>query len=130
VSQAVGGGTRADAFAEAIEGYFGKLSNPKGGEAGEDIRTVALKDPIHFVGIPNERDIRLGDTFFMKSPTDLKTSWADLKNLPYKAQGRVGYSVKFVSLRSLASPQETVDGSSSFTNSLQENDPEIESLKH
>jgi hypothetical protein len=130
VTQAVQGGDRAQAFADSIEGYFAKLNNPRGGEAGEDIRTVALKDPIHFVGITGERDIRLSDTFFMKSPTDLKTSWADLKNLPYKTQGRVGYSVKFVSLRSLVNPSETVDGSTSFSNTLQETDPEFGSLKH
>lgn len=130
VQQAVGGGARADAFAEAINGYFSKLSTPKGGESGEDIRTVALKDPTRFVGLPGEAGIRLGDNFFMKSPSDLKTSWSDIKNIDYRAKGRVGYSVKFVSLGSLINPRETVDGLSSFTNTLQETDPELESLKH
>jgi hypothetical protein len=54
----------------------------------------------------------------MVNPDDIRTSWNAPKFGDYRARGRTGYSVKFVSFKTLQSKDNKMDGSASWTNAF------------
>lgn len=94
----------------AFGSYVGKLLTCNGQETedGECFKVVQLRNP--FKTLPNDtiggssQPISMNANLFMSNPSDIKTSWADVRLQEYKDKGRVGYSVKYVSFDTLTNP--------------------------
>jgi hypothetical protein len=90
------------------------------GENGEGMNVAVITDP--FVGpAPNGgamQPITLSGDVMMNSPQQYKTSYVTTNNSDYTAEGRVGYSVKFVSFDSLTAHRASSNGATVWGNSL------------
>ncbi|MBL7713944.1 MAG: hypothetical protein JNL01_00665 [Bdellovibrionales bacterium] len=64
----------------------------------------------------------------IKHKDKIRTSWNGVKDKDFAAQGRVGYSVKYVSFNSIS--QTSVDGKATPTNTNLGGDPEVRKLQH
>ncbi|MFZ9595994.1 MAG: TadE/TadG family type IV pilus assembly protein [Bdellovibrionia bacterium] len=109
------GGMQAlsETLKKGLKTYVGLLQNGKG-EDGEGLRVIRLANPFAIFspnskysppsqGVPN---------FFLRSPESLRSSWSAPANPMLAAQGRTGYSVKFVSFKSLGITQSNNAGES------------------
>jgi hypothetical protein len=106
--------------------YAGLMSQnpPQGTEDGESLNVVRIGNPFeNRQGTP----INLPATIMMTNPTQFKTSWnTENDNAKLGAEGRVGYSVKFVSFSSLVNPTTTTNGATVWTNKNFMSDDEAE----
>lgn len=110
-----------DTIRDSITGYVAtKLGDPAGkGENDETLNIAAIEDPLGFTNAPAAASapdsypnppssVLTPDTttqsFWMATPQDIRTSWVTDKDTDIQNAGRVGYSVKFVTFRSLYSP--------------------------
>jgi hypothetical protein len=87
----------------------------------EGINVVMLTDP--FSQRPTDvaagaavGPIQVDKTIMMNDPVKIRDAWATVNDGAFRQQGRVGYSVKFVSFDSLQGKRFTTDGKTSFTN--------------
>jgi hypothetical protein len=85
------------------------------GENGEGMNVAVITDP--FLG-PGGRPQTLSGDIMMNSPAQYKTSYVTTNDSAYTAQGRVGYSVKFVSFDSLTAHRSSSNGATLWSNSL------------
>jgi hypothetical protein len=85
------------------------------GENGEGMNVAVITDP--FSG-PGGQPVTLSGDIMMNSPQQYKTSYVTTNNSDYTAEGRVGYSVKFVSFDSLTAHRASSNGATVWGNSL------------
>ncbi len=104
--------------ASDLVSYAGLLSqspppNPAT-EDGETLNIVRIANPFeNRQGAP----LKVGGSVMMSDPAQFKTSWnTQNDNAKLGAEGRVGYSVKFISFSSLVNPTTTSDGQTTWTN--------------
>jgi hypothetical protein len=99
------------------------------GEYGESLEIYRISNPFK---VPDPRSMTtmsqqditgLPPTLYMSEAEKLRTSWSDTISEKYKSEGRVGYSVKFIPLKTLRNPSGiTTDGTQVFTNRLPSGD--------
>jgi hypothetical protein len=86
------------------------------GENGEGINVARIEDPFQGLGTPRATQINLPPEIFMQDPKAFRTSW----NAPLwgdrRKEGRVGYSVKFISFKNLVSKKLPTNGQATSTN--------------
>lgn len=129
-----------DSVKQSLLTYLAEVQKGAG-EDGESFKVAKLTNP--FVIRPprgREQDppepINLPEGLGMRNPAEFKTSWNQPYNENLRAEGRVGYSVKFISFDSLSSPQKILtDGKNPFSNDItQSGDGELPSdlpfIKH
>src|SRR6185437_5424366 len=88
--------------------YMTALKSGKG-QNGEGFNIVRLPDPFSYRPTAGANGaqilpggaIRLTGDVMLMAPSDVKTSWNDFNDGDLRAQGRTGYSVKFVSFQTL-----------------------------
>lgn len=143
---AAGAGTvDLDAFKDTIKGqlkdYIQELQNGTG-EWGESLHVARISTPLYRLPPPGSNfppgaKFAVGDKLpqpdLVLHPTKnkdlIRTSWNGVKDKDYMAQGRVGYSVKYVSFNSIS--QTMTDGSATPTNAnAAGSDPEVRKLQH
>jgi hypothetical protein len=107
-------------LSQAMSTYVNGLSQGRG-EDGETFSVVRLQDPLRMIN-PLTRQTEsvsgLPPSVIMNNPHDFVTSWNDAKDQTLTDRGRIGYSVKFVSFKSLISKQITSDGTTPMTNDM------------
>ena len=94
------------ALKAGLEQYSQDLQANKG-EDGESLHIMRIRDPYNTRPSTGSREaIVLPADLYLDpaKPKDVKTSWNDTKDSKFEAAGRTGYSVKFVSFRTLISP--------------------------
>jgi hypothetical protein len=77
--------------------------------------------------------ISVDPSIMMNNPTQIRDSWNTVNDGGFRAAGRVGYSVKFVSFDALENRKFTTDGKTSYTNLFagdSESSGDILQLKH
>lgn len=95
-------------------------SLPQGnGESGESLNLVKITDPFRRIENGQPKLIGTDQTLFMNQAKDFKKSWNVVNDGGMQNEGRVGYSVKFVSFDSLTSHKLPSDGSTPWSNDLQ-----------
>lgn len=124
IRQLIQSGTFVDAPAQlktalgvAIPRYISqRLRSAEGGENGETVNIVRITNPLE--GRPGLSDtINLPAEIFARNVGQIRTSWADVRHGEFKQRGRTGYSVKFVSFKTLRSPRDvTSNGRTIWTN--------------
>lgn len=118
------------AISKGIENYINTtLSSDQGGEDGEGMNIVKITNPLP----TNGPQVGSDPQYFLTDPKQLKSSWNSVNNGEYRQEGRVGYSVKFISFQNLTKKKLTTDGSSIWTNDLPsdgEADTDIPFIQH
>lgn len=115
----------ADGVKKQLQDYLSKLKQGQG-EDGESINVVRIADPFRTrqntssleppgqaITLDHRRDFQLKPN---EDVDRIRTSWASPKDTTLKRQGRVGYSVKFVSFRSLSGTKTTNAGGQNPSN--------------
>ncbi|OFZ82568.1 MAG: hypothetical protein A2583_14535 [Bdellovibrionales bacterium RIFOXYD1_FULL_53_11] len=117
--------TMKEALKVGLTKYFGKLREGKG-ELGEGYNIAVLQDPMQkdksgkLVSVPEAT---------ITDPKLIKTSWNMAKRQEIREQGRVGYSVKFISFASLLGKTGiTSNGTDAWRNFFSVNDPDDEDV--
>jgi Flp pilus assembly protein TadG len=87
------------------------------GENGEGMNVAVITDPFTSPG-PGGQALNLSPDIMMNAPQQYKTSFVTTNNSDYTAQGRVGYSVKFVSFDSLTAHRASSNGATMWGNAL------------
>jgi hypothetical protein len=87
------------------------------GEDGEGLNIVRITDPFHELQNGAPKLISGNANVFMSTPADFKTSWDTVNDSDFRSEGRVGYSVKFISFNSLTSNKSLTDGNNTWNNS-------------
>ncbi len=110
-------------FKDALKAGFIQYLNDLKQGAGEDtegFNIVKMTDPLSSRPGSPVRDLFLSPDIMMNKPQDIKTSWADFKDGENAVKGRNGYSVKFVSFKTLRKKEKIfTDGSgASWDNDL------------
>jgi len=106
-----------------------------GGEYGEGVNIVKIANPLFY------RDPQTGANtqarvpgISIQDPKTLHTSWNKVNDSAYRSEGRIGYSVKFVSLDSLRNPASSdANGATSHKNVDFEDETakqELTNIKH
>jgi hypothetical protein len=121
-----------DAVTKSLQQYITQLQQGTG-ENGEGINIVKIMNPFVTKNGGQFSPISGNPQYIMTDPREFKTSWNSVNHSMYQSQGRVGYSVKFVSFDSLTKNKTPSNGTATWTNSFPV-DPEAESdipfLKH
>jgi hypothetical protein len=87
------------------------------GENGEGMNVAVINDPFNTPGTGGQ-PLTLSADIMMNSPAQFKTSFVTTNNSDYTSQGRVGYSVKFVSFDSLTAHKSSSNGQVMWVNAL------------
>ena len=90
-----------------------QLANANG-EDQESLHYARIQNPL----APAIRNQVVANPLFMQDPHEYRTSWSVLKDNGYQQDGRMGYSVKFVTLGSLLSGIPSSNGTNSWSNYL------------
>ena len=94
-----------DSISDSLENYISNtLTQPGGGENGETQMVAILSNPFKTPVISGRSEnVRSasGISIDTSNPLNYKTSWSQANRSDLRTQGRVGYSVKFVSFDSL-----------------------------
>jgi hypothetical protein len=104
-----------DSVTQSLQTYIATtLSQPRGGENYESQWVATITNPFKLVtndGTPPQ-DIVGDPNLILTSgnPLEFKTSWNKPRRSDLQAQGRVGYSIKFVSFDSIAQHQTSSNG--------------------
>ncbi len=110
-------GNFKDGLKKGLSQYITALREGRG-ENGEGFNTVRITDP--FTPRPDlggtSKAISLAPEFFLRDPKQIKTSWNDVKDGRIELQGRTGYSVKFVSFKTLLERPTTSNGTQTWDN--------------
>jgi hypothetical protein len=111
------------AITEELSKYFEKLRKGEG-EDGEGLNIVHLENPFRH---KDKTAISVGDELGIPAsdPKKFRTSWNTQSDPHFSNEGRVGYSVKFVSFKSLTGAKTSSNGTSSWGNDLDPKDDEI-----
>lgn len=107
------------ALTQELSNYIAKLKNGQGepiGGANEGFNIAYIQDPLHQPGA--QQPISVAGGLSLTDPTKIKTSWDSALDSAYKSEGRVGYSVKFVSFDSLLHFTSKPDGQNSWNNGM------------
>ena len=81
--------------------YFGKLRNPtpQGTDELETYHFARVSDPLK---AQDGQAVQIkGGDFLMNRAEDLRSSWGGIDLAPNRTNGRIGYSVKFISFKAL-----------------------------
>ncbi len=109
-----------------LEKYVSSTLARGAGEEGESLNIVRIKNPL--------LKTDLNQKLFVTDNRKLKTSWNSVNDINLRKEGRVGYSVKFVSFDSLTQHKNRLsDQGDTLTNDLppeSESDQDIPSIKH
>lgn len=129
------------ALAQGLTTYIGQMSKGQGeaitSSVFEGYNIVHILNP--FSTIPDDpvtpaQPLNVGAGVSMTDPTQYRTSWNTVNDGSFRAEGRVGYSVKFVSFDSLTAHKMSADGASSVWSNEVGWDPEAQDdifhLKH
>lgn len=111
--------TLRSALLESFLAYINTLRNGEG-ENGESFQIAVLEDPLRRIppGGNQPETVSLSPEVMIRSQADLNTSWSGVKNRQIANQGRVGYSVKYISFRALQGQEFTTDGRTTWENGL------------
>jgi hypothetical protein len=99
-----------------------------GGEYGEGYNIAKITNPFQPTSGPGNPKIFIGP-----DPKQIKTSWNSVGDAEYRSEGRVGYSVKFISFNSLTGKKLTTNGQVTWSNDLSadaEADLDLPFIKH
>jgi hypothetical protein len=101
-----------------LETYLQALQQGRG-ELGEGNNIVRITNPFVQVTPSGPQPISGNPEIFMTNdPKQFKTSWNTVNDATYRNEGRVGYSVKFVSFDSLTKKKMTTNGQNTWSNGL------------
>ena len=81
--------------------YFGKLRNPtpQGTDELETYHFAKVSNPLK---AQDGQAVQIkGGDFLMNRAEDLRSSWGGIDLAPNRTNGRIGYSVKFISFQAL-----------------------------
>ncbi len=96
-----------DALQQAFRQYLGQLAQGRG-EDGESINFYKMTNPFAQPAAAASGQppipLHISEDVATLDPLKTKSSWGDVKNTAYKEQKRTGYSVKFVSFKTLLNP--------------------------
>jgi hypothetical protein len=114
--------TLQESVTQALDTYISAtLSQPRGGEDSESKWVATISDPFSYPNNGGQPQKIGGDpNLFITgaNPFDFKTSWNQARRSDLRAEGRVGYSVKFVSFDSISKHQTSSDGRALPTNDI------------
>jgi hypothetical protein len=108
------------ALQQELSAYFGKLRNGAGeniGGAAESFNVFRMQDPLHVNGNAAQ-PIAVPGGLSLTDPAKLRTSWNAVLSGDFRKEGRVGYSVKFVSFDSLLRKTSKTDDRENWDNDL------------
>jgi hypothetical protein len=112
------------ALTQELSNYIATLKKGQGepiGGANESFNIAYIQDSLHYPsaqgGTPPQL-ISVEGGLSETDPANLKSSWNGVLNGDFRKDGRVGYSVKFVSFPSLMSHSSQTDGSTTWGNDM------------
>ncbi len=133
-------GTTATMFAnlgQELITYINSRLVAGNGENGEGINVYRFNDPTRTLASAGLGPIPINNSrIYVRDPLALRTSWSDTLNAAIRDKKRDTYSVKFVPLKSLSSPNGTFtdgNGGTIFKNAMPGTngvDTEIQDLQH
>jgi len=94
-------GPSRELIRRGMASYFGKLRNstPQGTDELETYHFAKVSNPLK---TQNGQAVQIkGGDFLMNRAEDLRSSWGGVDLAPNRTNGRIGYSVKFISFKSL-----------------------------
>ncbi len=102
----------------------GEAVNPAAAQSvGEGFNIVRLQDPLRPLGLRKDTPpLSLGNGLSSTDPKEIKTSWNGVLNGAFRAEGRIGYSVKFVSFESLSTKKQKTNDATTWSNDLDADD--------
>lgn len=110
-----------DGLLQGLTRYISSNLMDGTGEDGEGFHISVLRDPFSTLpeGSMGPQPLQVGGGLMLREPAKVKTSWNGVKNSETRKQGRTGYSVKFVSFKTLREKNTTTNGQEVWENDLQ-----------
>jgi hypothetical protein len=119
---------------DQLSQYLTRMASGQG-EDLEGINVARLRDPFMTrMDVDGQANLIAHDAQIMiRNVSAVKTSWNEVYDGDYRKEGRVGYSVKFVSFDSLTKNKMSANGGDTWTNDLPREgdaDADIELIRH
>ncbi len=116
--------------------YLTKLLNGQG-QGGEGFKVAKMDDPfttdLRDPATQPPQLINIAHDIMMRDPKSFKTSWNEVTRGDFREQGRIGYSVKFISFERLVSnmlPSDGIEPPTNKPNPDAEAEGDIPHIKH